>query len=217
MFVACDLIDLRDLGNGDSFGFLAIATGRELRQTIPPQGATPELPTVNRSQAGSGAVAEQSLTNEPMLDYLEQHRSEMIRITSEPYHVSWSGADFCNVPVPQPPRSPHREHWIHVFVSPVGTNVMQTGKGVYPVGTVILKQKFLDRDGAKTGLYTGMRKREPGYNIQSGDWEFFTLDGSGQTVTTSGKIDSCMECHAKYSATDFVSRQYLLTKQDDAW
>jgi len=165
----------------------------------------------------SGGEADQSAANEPLLDYLKQQHSEMIRITSEPYHVAWSGASFDCAPVPTVPLSPHGEHWIHVFVTPAGTNVMRTGKGVYPEGTVILKQKFLDRDGEKTELYTGMRKREKGYNVGAGDWEFFTLDGSGQTLTAGGKIESCMKCHARYSDTDFVSRQYLITDQANAW
>lgn len=117
-------------------------------------------------------------------------RNEMIRVTTAPYHVQWAGTILCNRPSGLA-HTPHGEHWIHVFVSPSGTNAMTTGKTAYPEGTIVLKQKSLDPAGTKTDFYTGMHKRERGYNPELGDWEFFTLDTSGFTVTARGKIDSC--------------------------
>ena len=92
-----------------------------------------------------------------------------------------------------------------------------SGKGKYPKGTIILKQKFTDEAAKNTEFYTGMRKRQAGYNPEAGDWEFFTLNRSGHTVTARGKIESCMDCHTKYKATDFVSRRYLGTEADSGW
>jgi hypothetical protein len=149
--------------------------------------------------------------DEKIWDYLVHHRREMTRVTDAPYHVAWAGTTLCNRPN-FIPHSPHGEHWIHVFVSPGGTNAMATGRGTYPEGTILLKQKFTDAAGTKTDFYTGMRKREKGYNPEVGDWEFFTLDATGWTVTARGKIESCIDCHTKWKATDFVSRQYLRTK-----
>ncbi len=45
-------------------------------------------------------------------------------------------------------------------------------------------------EGTNGNFYTGMRKQAHGYNSDSGDGEFFTLDASGHTVTARGKIDS---------------------------
>ena len=152
--------------------------------------------------------------DEKIWDYLMQHRKEMSRVTTKPYRVNWVGADLCARPN-SIPHSPHGEHWIHVFVSPDGTNAMATGKGTYPEGAMILKQKFHDVTGTNTDFYTGMRKRERGYNPDWGDWEFFTLDASGHTVTARGKIESCLDCHEKYKGTDFVTRRYLTAKQEE--
>jgi hypothetical protein len=158
-------------------------------------------------------VRRQISEDEKIWDYLIHHRKEMIRVTEQPYRVNWAGATLCNRPsVIQ--HTPHGEHWIHVFVSPSGTNAITAGLGMYPEGTLILKQKFLDAAGTKTEFYTGMRKRERGYNPDLGDWEFFTLDSTGYTVTARGKIESCMDCHAQYKASDFVSRRYLTMKPD---
>jgi hypothetical protein len=68
---------------------------------------------------------------------------------------------------------------------------------------------LLDSEAKQTEFYTGMRKREKGYNPTYGDWEFFTLDKTGTKVNAGGKIDSCMDCHANRKETDLVSRKYL--------
>lgn len=151
--------------------------------------------------------------DEKIWDYLTHHRREMTRVTAKPFRVEWAGSPLCQRPNVIS-HSPHGMHWIHVFVSSIGTNAMAKGKGTYPVGTVILKQKFLDAAGTNTDFYTGMRKRETGYNPELGDWEFFILDRGGSMVTARGRIESCMDCHAKYPATDFVSRRYLIAKDD---
>ncbi|HUR47683.1 MAG TPA: cytochrome P460 family protein [Candidatus Saccharimonadales bacterium] len=163
-----------------------------------------------------GAADRDYPEDEKIWAYLMQHRREMTRVTSKPYRVEWAGSELCARPN-SIPHSPHGEHWIHVFVTPGGTNAMATGKGTYPIGTVILKQKFLDDRGTNTDFYTGMRKREAGYNPQVGDWEFFTLDRGGHMVTARGKIESCMDCHTKYKSTDFVSRRYLTSTADLGW
>jgi hypothetical protein len=150
--------------------------------------------------------------DEKIWEFLNYHRAEMVRVTATPHFVVSSLSLQCVRPSPVP-HNPHGTHWIHVFVSPNATNIMTSGKGIYPLGTMILKQKFTDPAGEKTEFYTGMRKREPGYNPETGDWEFFTLDQSGSKVTARGKIESCMDCHAKYKQTDFVARSYLAGKQ----
>jgi hypothetical protein len=96
-----------------------------------------------------------------------------------------------------------------------GREPLMSGRGIYPEGTVILKQKFSDADGTKSDFYTGMRKREAGYNPTAGDWEFFTLDPEREMVISRGRIESCMDCHIKYKATDFVSRRYLTEPEDN--
>ena len=72
-----------------------------------------------------------------------------------------------------------------------------------------MKEKYLDEKATKTEFFTGMLKREEGYNPEAGDWEFFMLDAPGKMVMARGRIESCVECHQKYAATDFVARDYL--------
>lgn len=139
---------------------------------------------------------------------LRDRKVALIQVTEKPHEVPSLGS-LCSPPPAGSLFTPHDEFWIHVFVTPEATNIIKSGKGLYPEGTIILKQKFLDPEAKQTEFYTGMRKREQGYNPAVGDWEFFTLDKTGTKVTARGKIDSCMDCHANWKETDFVSRKYL--------
>jgi len=96
---------------------------------------------------------------------------------------------------------------IQVYVTPEGVGAIK-GNGAFSVGTVILKQKFSTPSTNKAELFTGMLKREKGFNSNCGDWEFFTLSGDGQKVTSRGRLNSCMECHKEFAKTDFVSKRY---------
>jgi hypothetical protein len=157
------------------------------------------------------------LEEDKIIAAIGAYQKTMVRVTESPYQVTWPGkaaSTLCGPP-PGIPHSPHGNHWIHVFVTSAATNAMLSGQGRYPQGSIILKQKLLDAGGARTELFTGMRKREPGYNPELGDWEFFTLDSTARMVTARGKIESCMDCHTTYQATDFVTRRYLTSKADD--
>jgi hypothetical protein len=131
------------------------------------------------------------------------------RVTTEPFHVLAQGCAG--------PFSLHEGFWIHVYVTPGGHDMMSTGKGVYPPGTIILKQKLRDAGGRKTELFTGMLKREKGYAPQVGDWEFFVLSSRANRVFLNQELFSCAECHQSFHATDFVSRSYVTESAPPDW
>jgi len=156
------------------------------------------------------ADAPRNQTEEDRLltDHITKNRDKLVRVTDEARHVPNLSTSVCDAPEGLL-FTPHEEFWIHVFINPEAADIIKSGKGVYPEGTIILKQKFLDATAKQTEFYTGMRKREKDYNPAYGDWEFFTLDKTGTKVTARGKIDSCMDCHANFKEPDFVSRKYL--------
>jgi hypothetical protein len=137
---------------------------------------------------------------------------KMVRITAKPFPVDTAQMQACRSG--NSSNDPH-QGWIHVYVTQQGQDVMRTGKGVYPQGTVILKQKFSDPAGKYSDLFTGMVKREKGYNPEAGDWEFFALNSDATVSMTPHNVQSCIDCHAPFRATDFVSRRYLTAKGAD--
>ena len=96
---------------------------------------------------------------------------------------------------------------ILVYVSAEGLGPFKEERYPLPEGTLILKEKFASHDAKSPELYTGMLKREKGYNPKAGDWEFFTLSGSRGAITSRGRIDSCMDCHQHRAKSDFLMRQ----------
>jgi hypothetical protein len=95
---------------------------------------------------------------------------------------------------------------ILVYVSPEAFESFREEHYPLPEGTIILKEKFASHEAASPELYTGMLKRENGYNPKAGDWEFFTLTGDRQAITSRGRIDSCMDCHQSRAKSDFLMR-----------
>jgi hypothetical protein len=140
---------------------------------------------------------------------------ELVRVTAKPFHVLPRNPAACESQSARAPMSPHKGHWIHVYVTQVGYDTMMSGKGTYPPGTIILKEKFRDAAATQTDLFTGMLKHEKGYAPKTGDWEFFVLNSKATAVTTAHNVQSCINCHAPLRSTDFVSRRYLTAKLAD--
>lgn len=102
----------------------------------------------------------------------------------------------------------NREAVYQIYVTSAGAPAMKTDDATFPLGTVILKQKLATPAATLPELYTGMLKREKGFNPVCGDWEFFTLSGDAKTVTSRGRTESCMSCHKSYPDSDFVTKHY---------
>jgi Cytochrome P460 len=137
----------------------------------------------------------------------------LVRITSSPIKLRPNVNQLC---LPSGGRKDHSiivppkiDAVAHVYVSPEGVSTMSRRDATaFPVGVLILKQKFEVGKLENPVLYTGMLKRESGFNPECGDWEFFTLSGDGKSVTARGRLESCMACHQEYKHTDFVTKHY---------
>jgi len=106
--------------------------------------------------------------------------------------------------------SVHNNKYIDVYVNSVGKDEMLTKKNpVFPVGTVVVKEKFSERESATPELLTVMIKREKGFNPEVGDWEFMTVNGATTEVTARGELENCQSCHVDYKRTDYITRTYL--------
>jgi Cytochrome P460 len=75
---------------------------------------------------------------------------------------------------------------------------------VFPVGSVIVREKLPHRDAKQPELLAVMIKRERGFNLKAGDWQFLTVDGASSQVKEHKKKDACLECHESARDRDFV-------------
>ena len=106
--------------------------------------------------------------------------------------------------------SPHLHKYVSVFVNPVAREEMMTKQSPkFPIGSMIVKEKLGSSDSTKPEVLTAMIKRAPGYNPESGDWEYLVLDGAASKIVERGKLTRCSGCHSSYEHSDFVTRTYL--------
>lgn len=134
-----------------------------------------------------------------------------LRVNPQPALVSAQTAALCapaSLPNPSTPHGPDK--YITVYVNDIGRHAMMEEKEPhFPQGSVIVKEKLTTPTSTTPELLTVMFKREPGYNPESGDWEYMVVDGTGQTVQARGKLENCQACHVMDKNKDYVSRAYL--------
>lgn len=154
------------------------------------------------------AIAGAVSNNEDLLSLVILRSEKLVRVLDKPHGMSPSVALLCSMP--KNTEGPHFGKYYHVYITNPGLTILKEGKGTYPEGTVVVKEKFSDPEGKKTELFTAMVKREKGFNPDGGDWEYFVISGDSKKITQSGKIQSCMECHDTYSSTDYITRDYMM-------
>jgi hypothetical protein len=133
------------------------------------------------------------------------------RVNSGPFRMAPAVSAACATPTAGQ-ASPHGgpDAYIDVYVNAVGRSAMMTeGQVVFPVGTIIVKEKRHTIDTSDPELLTVMLKRTKDYNPDTGDWDFAVLDGKAAAVQAQGKLENCMKCHKATPASDFVFRPYL--------
>jgi len=136
------------------------------------------------------------------------------RVNPEPLNLPAPLDLLCRAPTlderAETSRNPHRRKFFTVYVNESGRDAMMTAaEPKFPQGSIIVKEKLLDKGGSKAELLTAMIKRGPGFNPTNGDWEYFVLNGEGVKVEARGKLENCQACHSTKKETDYVFRSYL--------
>lgn len=79
----------------------------------------------------------------------------------------------------------------------------------FPVGSIIVREKLLQKTDEKPELVTVMVKREKGFSKKSGDWEFFVVQGDLGKINKQETKGDCAKCHVQAEKTDWVFKTYL--------
>lgn len=116
--------------------------------------------------------------------------------------------------------NPHSRRVFRVFVNKTGKEgLLSDGKKPFPVGSMIVKEKYLRPSGgkdwepvklaedAKPELLTAMVKREKGFDPKNGDWEYIVIAGDLSKKTSEG-IEHCAKCHLSRKNQGFVFGSY---------
>ncbi len=114
-------------------------------------------------------------------------------------------------PVEMRPPNPHVPRVFRVFVNAKGKAVMRDDKKPFPVGTIIVKEKYpRNPQGDRFGptkvdpkitpeLLTVMVKRPAG-------WEWFAASGDLKQLAKDN--GTCRKCHESQKKKDYVFRHY---------
>jgi len=156
--------------------------------------------------------------NAPTAELIAGYK-QWTRVNAEPQVVASQIAIQCAAPTLAQRQledgNPHRDKLIVVYVNEVGrAAMMEQKKPVFPVGSIVVKEKLTTKESAVPELLTVMRKREAGYDPERGNWEYLVFDGPGKVLQASGKLEKCQGCHQLEKNTDYISRRYLPT---DVW
>ena len=160
-------------------------------------------------------------TGEASAEWFANHYAELQRITSAPVAVDPSITAACTTSVNQGQfGGPHAEAAISIYVNDITRSALTESSSFAP-GAVIVKLKHRDAQNPRgKEAIGGMIKRNPGYNPASGDWEFFYRENG---KLESGRLSSCIECHATASKSDYVFASWIgnsILRQDvdvEAW
>ncbi len=148
------------------------------------------------------------LSDEALLAFVKERATKAERVTGKAAAMDPRTALLCAKPAPKPvSEDPHWNALIHVWTNEGATGPVWDPPATFPEGAMLVKEKLNQKqDGAE--LFTGMVKREKGYNPEGGDWEYFLVDGAAEKVTDRGLLKNCIDCHAKYKEQDFVTKEY---------
>jgi hypothetical protein len=137
-----------------------------------------------------------------------------VRVNPKPHPVISRLALLCRSLTPEEnaeiASNPHNDKFVTVYVNKIAWSAMlYQKKPVFPLGSLIVKEKLPSPDSTSPELLTVMRKREKGYSPEAGDWEYLVLDGAGEKIQARGRLENCRSCHQQWKETDYVSRVYF--------
>ncbi|HZH99022.1 MAG TPA: cytochrome P460 family protein [Fimbriimonadaceae bacterium] len=103
------------------------------------------------------------------------------------------------------PDNPHKSKFVWVYGNTLAAPSLKlTGERDFPVGSVIVKEKYDSRTAGNLELLTVMIKGVPGSNPACGDWEFAVVSSEGDRALKRGPLPECMSCHSDASKSGFV-------------
>ncbi len=159
--------------------------------------------------------ASSETTNLPFLTRTRvgEHR-KWTRVNPTPARIAALNAALCVAPPYAGLPSPHSDKYLTVYVNDIGKNAMLWQRHpMFPVGSVIIKEKNPRADGSAAELMTMMVKREKGFNPPGGDWEYAVVDGKAAFVQAQGRLATCQRCHLYQRGQDYIFRvAYLPSK-----
>lgn len=163
---------------------------------------TPALFSVLFLGLAGAVVASAASAEDGLVTRYLQYRN-LTRLTTAKIDIAETVRTMCLDP--KIIHGPHIEPGIHLYASSSAIAVRKTSTTPrYPVGTLLVKEKFDTKEAATPTLITVMEKTANRGRVD--DWRFTMIRLADRSIVRETARMSCAECHARYTGTDFVSQ-----------
>ena len=174
-------------------------------QTITPTVGASIEPTQSSSSSTASPVGANAI---PTVETILANYKDWTRLTAKPRNVSPSLWALCRLPTPDERsllESPHAGRFLQVYVNEKGAGAIgRGGERVFPVGSVVVKEKLVaSTDTLPEGLGI-MIKREKGFNPEGRDWEYAYWEKTGRVGRGPQQVATCQSCHISKKQKDSV-------------
>jgi|GEM_PF-2849865 len=168
------------------FSLLTLCACAPVNTVTPPRPLTPPI--------------QPSATSALNLESAFADHKKWTRLTNEPINVSPLLWGLCRLPTKEETallESDHKDRFINVYVNTIGESAMRKeGTRVFPSGSVIVKEKLLEKNDSTAAALGVMIK------ISASEWEFVYQEKN--TVTRGNELKHCQACHSAQAERDSV-------------
>lgn len=147
---------------------------------------------------------EKSSGASPVSQYASSYKT-FTRLTGERIDMEKAVAMLCKRTA-EMSSPPHAKSVIHLYANEVALEARRRSPeaaGAWPVGSVLVKEKFESASASDPVLLTVMEKTASAGKVD--DWQFYTVSLPGGATERSTSGSSCTECHVRYGKTGYVS------------
>jgi hypothetical protein len=154
---------------------------------------------------------EQTLSSEQEIEQILQNYRSWTALQNLPRNVSEALFMLCRQKTELETQfadsEEHGGYFLRDYMNEIGYSAFESGANAFPVGTVIVKEKFRAFDPAELWLepeaFGIMIKRAAGFNPESNDWEFIYWESPSEIWQGAETTSSCQACHSE-AERDFV-------------
>ncbi|MCU0239461.1 MAG: cytochrome P460 family protein [Pyrinomonadaceae bacterium] len=96
-----------------------------------------------------------------------------------------------------------------VYANNLAKDEIKKETPIFPVGSIIVREKHLSETSQNPETIIAMVKREKGFSKETNDWEFFLFEGKDFLLKKRETKGDCAKCHSNAEKTDWVFKDYL--------
>jgi hypothetical protein len=96
-----------------------------------------------------------------------------------------------------------------VYANNLAKDEIKKETPIFPVGSIIVREKHLSETSQMPETIIAMVKREKGFSKSTNDWEFFLFEGKDFLLKRRETKGDCAKCHINAEKTDWIFKDYL--------